>query len=246
MTKPQKNDQGLGALEGLLILVIVGLLGFTGWYVLQAKRSTDKSLLPSSSATPKFKKKVVTQKAAVQLPEGWINYEGDGFTFGYPGSYGQFTARSTTQVTGGIQAVLTSSQPATALFKGISTAGLFVLDNYEATNAPIQSRKYGPTIKLENGKWLVTQSSSGDPKSYKIGDTYNEVTATQKSGTTVYTFTSGDEGNILHTLAFTAKGHLYTLQLPGFDTGTYASQTANDQKPYDQLSSQLADHIVVK
>lgn len=246
MKKLQKYDQGFGVIEGLLIVVIIGILGFTGWYVLRAKQTTDKNLQPSSSETPQYKKKLTPPKAAVALPDGWVKYEGEGFSFGYPGAYGQFTAKSSTQIAGGIQAVLTSSQPANPLLKGLSTSGLFVLDNYESTNASIPSRKYGPTIKLENGKWLVTQSSSSDVKSYKVGDTYNEVTATQKNGTTVYTFTSGDEGTIFHTLAFTAKGHIYTLQLPVFDSGTYSSQTANDQKPYDQLSSQLAQYIVVK
>lgn len=39
-----RNSKGFTLIEALLILVIVGLLGGTGWYVWSARSSTDKSL----------------------------------------------------------------------------------------------------------------------------------------------------------------------------------------------------------
>lgn len=54
----KKNQKGFGAIEGLLILVIVGLIGFVGWYVFHAKTDTDKSLssaAASSAATSSTK-----------------------------------------------------------------------------------------------------------------------------------------------------------------------------------------------
>jgi hypothetical protein len=50
----KKNQKGFGAVEGLLILVIVGLIGFVGWYVWHSKNNANKALTNagvSSSAT---------------------------------------------------------------------------------------------------------------------------------------------------------------------------------------------------
>jgi len=38
------KQKGFTAIEGLLLLIIVGIIGFTGWYVWHAKRSADKTL----------------------------------------------------------------------------------------------------------------------------------------------------------------------------------------------------------
>jgi hypothetical protein len=37
-----KNQKGFGAVEGLLILVIVGILGFVGWYVWHSKNNANQ------------------------------------------------------------------------------------------------------------------------------------------------------------------------------------------------------------
>jgi len=66
MGKPQKNQSGFAALEAVLILVIIGILGFTGWFVWQAKNNADKSLLPNNSTTPVIKKKATTSPSKAQ------------------------------------------------------------------------------------------------------------------------------------------------------------------------------------
>lgn len=38
-----KNQKGFGVVEGLLILVIMGLIGFIGWYVWQSKNSVSST-----------------------------------------------------------------------------------------------------------------------------------------------------------------------------------------------------------
>ncbi len=39
-----KNQKGFGAVEALLILVIVGIIGGAGWYVFQSQKKTNQSL----------------------------------------------------------------------------------------------------------------------------------------------------------------------------------------------------------
>lgn len=43
-----KNQKGFGAVETILVLVIVGLIGGVGWYVWDAKKESDKSLNQAS------------------------------------------------------------------------------------------------------------------------------------------------------------------------------------------------------
>jgi cytoskeletal protein RodZ len=51
------KQSGFSAIEAVLILVIVGMLGFTGWYVWHAKQTADKTLSADNSNVPSFSKK---------------------------------------------------------------------------------------------------------------------------------------------------------------------------------------------
>lgn len=51
MGKVKHNQSGFGAIEALLIAVIVGIIGFTGWYVWNSKQLTDNTLSASTSTT---------------------------------------------------------------------------------------------------------------------------------------------------------------------------------------------------
>ncbi len=44
-----RNQKGFGAIEGLLIVVAVGLIGFVGWYVWSSKNKTAKNLAETNS-----------------------------------------------------------------------------------------------------------------------------------------------------------------------------------------------------
>jgi hypothetical protein len=56
MGKLHKSQSGFGGVEALLFLVIIGIIGFTGWYVWNSKANTDKNLTAVSSTTPIVKK----------------------------------------------------------------------------------------------------------------------------------------------------------------------------------------------
>jgi hypothetical protein len=77
----KKNQKGFSAVEGLLILVIAGLIGFVGWYVWQAKNNADDNL---SSATETSNS---TQNITNASPYyGWKIYtsQNEKFSFKYP------------------------------------------------------------------------------------------------------------------------------------------------------------------
>jgi Tfp pilus assembly protein PilV len=71
------NQKGFSIVEALLILVVLGLLGFTGWFVYHAKQSSDKSYSTaansvSSSTTKQAKAQHGTK--VVSLDETYAKY----------------------------------------------------------------------------------------------------------------------------------------------------------------------------
>jgi len=85
------NQTGFSIVEALLILVVVGILGFTGWYVYHAKQTSDKSYSAASNSTaPTYKKKTTTTKTATANPyAGWNTCDdtADGVSFKYPSGW---------------------------------------------------------------------------------------------------------------------------------------------------------------
>jgi hypothetical protein len=78
MNQIRKNNDGFSAIETLLILIIIGLVGFVGWYVYQAKQTADKNTAISSSSQaavskPKLAKTYTNNKGgfSVQYPANW-------------------------------------------------------------------------------------------------------------------------------------------------------------------------------
>jgi cytoskeletal protein RodZ len=56
-----KNQSGFSAVEALLVLIVIGILGFTGWFVYHAKQTSDKNYsTANSSKTPTYKDKKTT------------------------------------------------------------------------------------------------------------------------------------------------------------------------------------------
>ena len=100
MLKISKDQSGFGVLEGLLILVIVAIVSFVGWYILSVKHSVTKTYSVTSSSTQPAKKPTtsptkkvdaaVTQPSNFVLPSGWSWYMNStyGFKIGYPDAWG--------------------------------------------------------------------------------------------------------------------------------------------------------------
>lgn len=63
------SQKGFATLEGLLILIIVGLIGFVGWYVYQSKNAADKSY--SNAATASSAKVATTSKSTYLEIKEW-------------------------------------------------------------------------------------------------------------------------------------------------------------------------------
>ena len=110
----KKNQRGFSPIEGLLILVLVGLIGFVGWYVFHAKNSTDSFYSNSdkaSSAASASVKNGITLKAysddfvAFKYPAKWTAARDDNISL--PGT-------KTLNITGVADTTLTNSTDASS------------------------------------------------------------------------------------------------------------------------------------
>jgi hypothetical protein len=77
-----KNEKGFGVIEVLLIFVILGIIGFTGWRVYEANREVSQVPVDKSTVTK-------TEKSTI--PKGWKEYENKdlGFSFAHPETWGE-------------------------------------------------------------------------------------------------------------------------------------------------------------
>jgi type II secretory pathway pseudopilin PulG len=70
-----KTQRGFAVVEGLLVLVIIGILAGAGWYVVKSKKITEDSLNKTSSAQVNIPaKKTVTRDES----SSWYLYESPG------------------------------------------------------------------------------------------------------------------------------------------------------------------------
>jgi hypothetical protein len=93
----RRNQKGFGAVEGLLILVIVGLIGFVGWYVYRAMQNTNNAYnsatKTSASASPKFGKaaknsKSVAKPSKADPTAGWATLKSPDGSFNFKAPMG--------------------------------------------------------------------------------------------------------------------------------------------------------------
>lgn len=85
----RRTSHGFTIIEGLLILIIVGLIGFTGWYVWNSKNKTDNTYdSANNSSIPKYTaiktfddcKKSAGSKIQESFPEVCVTANGKRFT----------------------------------------------------------------------------------------------------------------------------------------------------------------------
>lgn len=85
------HNNGFSIVETLLVLVVVGILGFTGWYVYHSKQVSDKTLSSDTSVTPKYKKKPIAAHNPASPP--WSTYTStfEKLSFKYPANWTSIT-----------------------------------------------------------------------------------------------------------------------------------------------------------
>ena len=236
----RRSQSGFAVLEVLVLAVLIIGISFVGWYVWNSKHKKDAASMPKTNTSTAIKSEAKTTPYVV--PEGYMAFKDSslGFSFAYPGVFGDFGEQKTDN---GV--TYRSTENVKSFGEGIS--GNFTLYSYSSAQQAITSRKYGPQISLRSGKWIVTEANEADVTHNKVGDEYKDINGNiidrqTNAGLSVYTLISGDEGIDMDSLAFVAKGKLYVLALPEFDNGGYSGVT-HDKTSFNTLLKNVRDSI---
>ncbi len=89
--KLYKNQSGIAPVVVVLLLVLVGIVGFAGWRVYDSQKKTNESLDRAASNIETITK----QKNESKIPEGFVGYENKelGFKFAYPKEWGDISQK---------------------------------------------------------------------------------------------------------------------------------------------------------
>lgn len=258
--KPNKRNKGknMKSQAGFAPIILVGLIAvvsIAGIGALVYNKANEKSQSvvtdaksnqPAGTAADDA---TTIEKKAFELPENWRTFESEeGFpTFAYPAEYGEMLSPAKGEAGKYTDGGFVSSILENAPLEGLS--GRFTYTRYTDTAPVIGSTKYGPRIQLTGSTWKVAEETSADPNSYKVGDTYKQISSLDSSaGKKVYILTNADEGIRIDTLIFIDGSRMFTLGLPTMNLGSYGpyGTVENEKKrtvSYENLVSRVLDSV---
>jgi hypothetical protein len=246
-----EKQKGFSVLASVVIVLVIAIVGGVGYYV-YSKNSKDNMQThttdrPSSINTDAVQDDAATDKAAekpYRLPAGYVLYDNKElrFKFAYPNEYGEVAKQPTVNNV----EIVRSDEPDVKFGPGIS--GKIQVFTYASADREITSRKYGPMIKLQGDKWIVTTPNESDMAANKAGDVYMDqagktVASKTNEGLRVYLLRSVDEGSESDRLVFISGGRLHELYLPAFSDGSYGGDAENDKSAFDALLDNIWSSI---
>lgn len=203
MGKIKNNNDGFSAVEVVLVLVIVGLIGVVGWIVYKSHhKATTSSVTTTSSTKPAATQKATT--APVDPYAGWQNYSDSHMSFKYPTSWqtgagaDKYAAISVSTTSPGFAstAFTTADNPGSpvTLSLQLSTNSSTVY----CSNDPCKVTAVAPlsNSQLPNTELAIVNQTSGNGTNYsqyvvvsnstKVGDT--SINATKAGSNNIYVF----------------------------------------------------------
>lgn len=222
------NQNGFSAVEVVIVVLAVGLLGFGGWYVLYKNKSKETTGT-SMSVTQKDATAEAKVEESYDIPVGYTLYENKeiGFKFVYPEEWGKLTTKNSSGRALDLEgALIPTSDPRypTSLIVFSDKKSTFkMMGRYRA---PVLS----PSLEANKIVWKVAESSE------YFGITAGEVYERQpqvvrdSKGVTVYDFPAGHASAEWTSWAFAVGDYFVGIGLPQFNSMDYLeeSQTALD------------------
>lgn len=236
-----KTEKGFALVEGLLILVIVGMLGGLGWYVWNTNKNTNESLTSAdtvaNSSAAKYSKKP-TSPTFNKLPNGWTEYKNDekGLRLGYPKVWGALAFRQEFQ-----QLVTPAYQNDGQNLEGSLTVKFSAKNGFS-----IVAQKYGATIKpSDDGKsWIVANENPSSIDNYKAGDTYNTKEEKINGGVAI-DLSYGDEGCSVARWLAELKNSYLEISLPSLCSSNFQPVSSSNQAAYTKLRSDFLSTVTI-
>lgn len=169
--KVSNNQKGFSAVEALIIIVIVGLLSFGGWYVWQNQRNSAASNTTNQPSKDLVVNNKELDRQKNNLMAGWLDYSSSqeaGFSLRYPQTWVKAEGQEACTTTN------TMGFGADAGSRGICSAGarsqIFILSaaGDSRSDRELSSKKFsnietqevtinGTLGKRQNGNYIRTQ-----------------------------------------------------------------------------------------
>ena len=234
-TNLRRDTFGFSHIFIIFLIVVVGSIGFIGWRVMHP---ASKPAAANVAATQPEKKRAALPKIpAARLPSGYIEYKNtaDGYTFAYPGSWGELDPA-------GLYSPYVDNQAV-----GVSwIQGRLAVQATPATDFTIGASKYGATIKPllqgENISWEVVSVNPAETN-YSAGDPYTVTSRTNPHGIKIYDLTWSDEGATHARRVFKSGGKLVVISLPAILRQYMEQVPVEDMAEYNETARNIADSI---
>lgn len=209
------KQNGFTVVEGFIIVVVVALIGFAGWFVWQDNKKDDQSSTAPPDTSQEEQDEDGEPKEKYTIPDGYKLYEDAeiGFKFAYPKNIGQLNIEEVP----GNQNIISyrKSSGEDNVFAPYTYSYLIVQVN-KKEGSVTNASKYGPMLEYTGGKWIVTAKQGGDLLNgdYSIGSEYKATVARGANDTKVYDFSYEDEGCYRSKWVFESHGGLVQILLP--------------------------------
>jgi hypothetical protein len=177
------NDQGFSAVETILVLVVITILGFTGWFVWHTGQTANKTLRVSDTvnSTPRNKSaaasKILTGKVDTELafsyPSNWNVVQTPKETYRSTDPSDKTYAGETTQLT---KITSPSGNTTVTIEGGIGGVGgsclpeeAGTLTNIEKTALPNDQKNIFAAYRTSEGHVIFAIVSAGDAQKANVG-----------------------------------------------------------------------------
>lgn len=240
------NKKGFGAVEMLLIILLLGLIGGVGWYVWKQRsdKQTSSTTAPTTLNAPTVTK--TTEKKAYKVPDGYVVYENKelGFKFVYPKEYGEIS--KSTPDDSAMALSYSSAEPKPKYDEGVS--GKITVNVAKSSSQSINTYKYGPEVKIQDGKLIVASTNPADERN-KVGSEFvnldKSTVGPQTNGDLrIFLLHGNDEDVSTKTYVFLSNEKLIKIELPTYYGGYKpAGEKQNDPQKTNLMRKNILDSI---
>ena len=255
--KTFKNSDGFSVVHTLLILVIIGIIGFTGWYVWNASKEANKNLEVKNRTSTVNKTNVAKSEPSKtsakdtplepEIPQGYTKYSNEayGFSFAYPSAVGEI---KDTNIQGNEKILVYAKSADTRdTFAQYTQSPLYVQVN-RTEDYTTGAAKYGPTLEFDAGKWIVSAKEGGDVNNggKAIGSEYKAPQAAVINGIKVYDFSYQDEGCYRTHWVFKTDKAFTSIMLPSVCADAIDTIPQDRLDSYKKVTSQVLKTLFIK
>lgn len=194
-----KNQQGITTSTVIGFIVILVIIGFTGWRVMEANKAIDENKVVSNSPTKESK---TDANETPSVPEGYVEYSKNNLTFYYPDT--QQPAKDTTA---------TFSKETPSVLSAVALKD-YNIAMYDAKDLQLQMGIGAPWVcnyNADASTFTLNKAKSFEGIASNACDKFNKKTAL--SGIEFNNLSTGYESRIVVSYAAPTKDKKYLIKI---------------------------------